>query len=331
MLSLPWLDYDPRQVGLASATLSVVTMLDTGNSNRKRTFVKLTSADTGWNEIQVPQFLVMTSFKGVLDYDPSVVGLAGSVGDVWLGPSQGVVCYFEKAGTGDTEWARISEYSGGAPAVQGSSGALTLTDQGWATLPAFTSLASGLVPASGGGTGNFLRADSRWAPPTVRKSNTADVVANAADTYLADSVLQLPVGTTPSAGLVMHWRLAMSKTAAGVAAPTWIVRAGVNGSTADAALVTLTGAAQTANAATGYADVVAHLRVAGASGVLVASINLVNGGNTLGFSTRPSFTVDGVSGAFDTTVANLKFGLSVNPGASGVWTHQLIQSEMRYT
>lgn len=35
------------------------------------------------------------------------------------------------------------------------------------TLPVFTSLAIGLVPASGGGTASFLRADGTFAPPTV--------------------------------------------------------------------------------------------------------------------------------------------------------------------
>lgn len=142
-LSAPWVDYDPRQVGLAAATFSIVTMLDTANSNRKRTFVKLTAADTGWFELLAPQFLVMTAFLGALDFDPVVTGRAGTVGDVWLGPSQGTLCYFEKAGTGDTEWARISEYSGGAPAVTGAAGTMVLTDQGWAVNPAGGTLVKG--------------------------------------------------------------------------------------------------------------------------------------------------------------------------------------------
>ena len=131
-LSAPWIDYDPRQVGLAGSTFSVVYMLDRANSNRKRGFVKLTSADTGWYEIQPLPFLTMTAFAGALDYDPVITGKSGAVGDTWLGPGLGLACYYEKAGTDDFEWARISEYAGGAPAVADSGGTFHLTDQGWA-------------------------------------------------------------------------------------------------------------------------------------------------------------------------------------------------------
>jgi hypothetical protein len=39
--------------------------------------------------------------------------------------------------------------------------------QATALLSTFTSLLKGLVPASGGGTSNFLRADGSWAAPTA--------------------------------------------------------------------------------------------------------------------------------------------------------------------
>jgi hypothetical protein len=43
--------------------------------------------------------------------------------------------------------------------------ALFLSAQGWTAIAPFTSTEDGLVPASGGGTDNFLRADGTWAEP----------------------------------------------------------------------------------------------------------------------------------------------------------------------
>lgn len=55
---------------------------------------------------------------------------------------------------------------------------------GTATLNVFTSLLKGLVPASGGGAVNFLRADGTWATPAgggdLRAANNLSDVANAA-------------------------------------------------------------------------------------------------------------------------------------------------------
>jgi hypothetical protein len=57
-----------------------------------------------------------------------------------------------------------------------STGVITVTKTGGVnfgpyatalTLPVFTSGAAGVVPASGGGTANFMRADGAWAPPSA--------------------------------------------------------------------------------------------------------------------------------------------------------------------
>src|ERR1035437_7976221 len=56
-----------------------------------------------------------------------------------------------------------------------------------AILPVFTSALNGLVPLSGGGTTNFLRADGTWTTPTignltgpVTSVGTATAIANGA-------------------------------------------------------------------------------------------------------------------------------------------------------
>jgi hypothetical protein len=58
--------------------------------------------------------------------------------------------------------------------------------QGLSALPAFTSSAKGVVPASGGGTTNFLRADGTWAAPSGG-GGSGDVVgpASATDNAIA--------------------------------------------------------------------------------------------------------------------------------------------------
>lgn len=162
----------------------------------------------------------------------------------------------------------------------------------------------------------------------IRNWNTADVVANAADTYLAGSALAIPQHLL-QVGATFRWRIGMTKTGAGVAAPAWNVRVGTLGTTGDAARLTLTsGAAQTAAVDTGAVDITAILRSIGAAGVLAGNLELKHNGNTAGFATIPLVVVQAVSAGFDTTVASLIVGVSVNPGAAGVWTHQVIAAEV---
>jgi len=81
---------------------------------------------------------------------------------------------------------------------------LTAT-QATAILDAFTSALKGLVPASGGGTVNFLRADGTWAAPapspavTEVSSTTTTTTTSAADVPVAGMTL------TPAAGTYMVW------------------------------------------------------------------------------------------------------------------------------
>jgi hypothetical protein len=161
----------------------------------------------------------------------------------------------------------------------------------------------------------------------IRNWNTVDVVANAADTYLAGSNLIVPQHLL-QAGATLKWRLIMTKTAAGVATPVWTVRVGTTGTVADAARLTFTGGAQTAAIDTGFVEFSAVLRNIGAAGVLAGGMNLVHNLATTGFATIASEVLQATSAGFDTTVAGLIIGISVNPGSAGVWTHQLVVAEM---
>jgi hypothetical protein len=86
---------------------------------------------------------------------------------------------------------------GGASTFTYTSGTDTLT-VGKLVSANFTSIAQGLVPASGGGTSNFLRADGTFAaPPTsAPASPTTSVQFNNAGAFGADASFTYTVGTT---------------------------------------------------------------------------------------------------------------------------------------
>jgi hypothetical protein len=161
----------------------------------------------------------------------------------------------------------------------------------------------------------------------IRNWNVTDSVANAADTYLVGSALAIPQHLM-QAGTLFQWQLDMTKTGAGTATPIWSVRVGTLGTTGDTARLTFTGPAQTANIDTGSVFIRALLRNTGAAGVMVGLLSLTHNLAITGFANIGSPTIQSTSSAFDTTVANLIVGISVNPGTLGVWTHQLVTGEV---
>jgi hypothetical protein len=163
--------------------------------------------------------------------------------------------------------------------------------------------------------------------PGIKNWNNADVVANAADTYLAGSALAVPSHGL-QAGTLFKWRLYMTKTGAGVAAPVWVIRVGTLGTVGDTIRCTFTGPAQTGVIDTGFVEIAAILRNTGAAGILAGGLILNHNLAATGFANIGSPTLQNTSAGFDTTVANLIIGISVNPGAAGVWTHQIVKAEM---
>lgn len=176
----------------------------------------------------------------------------------------------------------------------------------------------------------LINSDGRvFMLPGIKNWNTADVVANAADTYLTGSALAVPahglqVGTT------FKWRMFFSKTAAGTVAPIWRVRIGTLGTTGDAAILTFTGVAQTAAVDNAFVEITAILRSTGAAGVLAGGLSLQKAAVTaVGITnTVGGLVLQNTSAGFNTTTAGLIVGVTVNPGTAGVWTHQLVKAEM---
>lgn len=158
-------------------------------------------------------------------------------------------------------------------------------------------------------------------------ANTSDTVANAADTYMAGTALT--IGPVQKAGTILKWNFGCTKTAAGTATPTYSVRFGTNGTTADTARLTFTGSAQTAATDTAFIEIRVVVRSIGASATVAGLQDLTHVNSTTGFSANETDTETATSGTFDNTSTSLIAGVSINPGASGVWTCQVVTGEAR--
>jgi hypothetical protein len=164
-------------------------------------------------------------------------------------------------------------------------------------------------------------------PGEIRNWNTADVTANAVDTYITGSNLSIPAHLM-QVGTTFRWKFVLTKTAAGVAAPIWVVRVGTAGSAADTARLTFTQvAAQTAAVDAGVYEIDAVLRNVGAAGVLAGGLRMNHVLATTGLSTLGANVQQVTSAGFDTTVASTIVGVSVNPGALGVFTIQVVSAQ----
>lgn len=164
----------------------------------------------------------------------------------------------------------------------------------------------------------------------LTNQNTADVTANAADTYLTGSAIQIPNNRPIVVGTRLIWRLAASKTAAGVAAWVFNIRFGVNGTTADTARVVFTSTlAQTAAVDVGTWVIKAIVRgPIGVSAIVAGSCDFRHHLTATGFSTQNADAYQTTSTGFDITTAGMIVGLSCNPGAAGVFAFQMVSADV---
>lgn len=159
-------------------------------------------------------------------------------------------------------------------------------------------------------------------------STAAQGAGFASDTYLTGSNILLPT-SRPKVGTIYRVRFHASKTAAGVATPILTLRYGVNGTTADTALITFTFAAGTAAADVGWWEVNGVFRSVGAgTAAVIAGISALDSNlTTTGFSNAVK-NVQVTSAGFDSTTANTILGVSVNGGASAAWTVQMVEARL---
>lgn len=163
------------------------------------------------------------------------------------------------------------------------------------------------------------------------QSNNAAIAAQgagfAADTYVTNSDLLIP-SFGLQAKTTFRWRISVSKTAAGVAAPAYQVRVGAARTVADTSRLTINGPAQTAVADVAVIEILLTVRSIGAAGVIQGTIIMSHNGAAVGFANNDAGAVEGTSAGFDMTVIAGQFiGLSINGGAAAAWTITQVRCE----
>ncbi len=166
-------------------------------------------------------------------------------------------------------------------------------------------------------------------PTEVYNASVVNQTGFAADTYLVGSEIAIPAASLKAKS---QYRLKFNvvKTGAGVATPIINVRVGTLGTTGDASRGTLTFSAQTAVIDEGTFEVVSTFRTVGAgSAAVLATLGGINHRlAATGLSVSNGESEVAVSAGFDSTVANLIIGVSVNGGASAAWTVTVVQAEL---
>jgi hypothetical protein len=150
---------------------------------------------------------------------------------------------------------------------------------------------------------------------------------NGVDTYLPGSNIAIPTGKI-QAKTIYRCRFNASKTAAGTAAAVLNIRVGTLGTTADTARVSPAFQVQTAAADDGYVDLECVFRTGGAASTIQATGMLNHRGGGTGLVGSGLGFAIALGSAFDATPSGLIIGVSLNPGASAVWTINNITSDL---
>ncbi len=157
---------------------------------------------------------------------------------------------------------------------------------------------------------------------------TADQTLASSTTVVTGSKITIPTGKI-KVGSKYRVTMYVSKTGAATAAPVVHVRVGTLGTTGDSARHTFnTFPAQTAVIDEGVIEVECTFTVAGTVAVMKSFARLTHRLAATGFSTANAPVVTGTSAAFDATVAALIMSVSIDPGASSVWTVTAVSAEL---
>lgn len=163
---------------------------------------------------------------------------------------------------------------------------------------------------------------------TLWNASTASMAAGlATDTYITNSNIAIPLQGV-KVGSTYRCVISVSKTAAGTATPIVQVRIGTAATTADTSRLSFTFSAGTAATDVGLFKVIATFRTVGSgtSAVLQGHCALTSQPTT-GFSSLLK-GVQTTSAGFDSTTANSFIGVSINGGASAVWTVTQVFAEL---
>lgn len=169
---------------------------------------------------------------------------------------------------------------------------------------------------------------SPYAQLLINESTANQGAGFSSDTYLTGSNITIP-GGLPVVGTVYRLWVDVAKTNVGTGAPTFTVRVGTAGTTADTARVTFTFGGGTAAADVGVMEAICVFRTVGSgtSAVLEGSARFVTNLATTGLSNAVK-ALQVTSGGFDSTVANSIIGCSYSGGASASHTVQQVRAEL---
>ena len=189
------------------------------------------------------------------------------------------------------------------------------------------STASILVFKDDGGRNNAFSFNAAIAAQT----------ANAADTYLTNSDILIPsFGLQAKTSILI--KMSASKTGAGTAQPIYNVRVGPNRTTGDTVRLSLTGPLQTAIADIGTLMVMLTVRSIGGAGIIQGTAWWEHRGTAANTTTSGTGFANDTTGHIEQSSAGIDMsafagqyiGLSVNPGASGVWTITQVITEVNW-
>ena len=153
----------------------------------------------------------------------------------------------------------------------------------------------------------------------------ADQTINAATTaYLTNSNIAIPAGKL-RIGSSFIWRIGMSKTAAGTASNSILVKCGTAGTTADTTVLTFTTGTGTAVADDAFVHIIVTCRgPLSSTGKFQGVYSFAHNLDITGWSTSRQLVQKGISANFDVTTANLIMGLAFTTAASTVVTFQTL-------
>lgn len=153
-----------------------------------------------------------------------------------------------------------------------------------------------------------------------RNANTGtQAITAAALTKINGSELAIPSGYQIQVGSVFQWQISATKTAAGIAARTFHIRLGVNGTTADTAIATFTSPAGTAVADQAYISIIAIcISIAAGVATFECSFSLSHNLASTGWATTGNqvITPPTSTATLNITTNNLIMSLSITTGAS---------------
>lgn len=211
-----------------------------------------------------------------------------------------------------------------------------MADTKISALAAAASLADAdvLAGVNGGATKKFdLSTLTAYFESRGRQHNAsiATQVTGAVDVYITDSNVAIPAGRL-QARSKYRLDLSLTKAGAGTGTPTFNVRVGTAGAIADTSRCLFTWpAANTAVADEMKVEILCTFRSVGATTTAVIEGQLVGQHEltTTGFGgtgLTNTIILNTTGGGFDSTVANLKIGCSVNPGTAGAWSIRQAQA-----